>query len=193
MSWTLQDFRDAVREDLGEEVGKLVNNPEIDRWVNQAKDLLGVHAALSTDLSWDAGATTVDLPDDFLRVASFICSTEVPAHRVWGRTLVILSASGAPRAGSATLLYHGYFPAITGSAVSQLTDVANYACVSYALYRFFKRLASSRSDYRKYATLTGSNGVDLDELDGLSERHYADFEAVKGELEVPEPVAFYEG
>lgn len=191
---TLEEFRADFRSEVGD-AAQLAENPEIDRWFNAAQRKLGVYRPQTDTITWAAGATTVALPADFHHVEEFVPDDgtyALPAHRVWAGQLAFNRA--ATSAGSGTLRYWATWPKVTGSQRSLLTQEADDVCLSYALYRFFKRLASSRSDYRRYSTITGSNGVDISELDALSERHYNDFTIGAQDLidSSPEIASFYD-
>lgn len=196
---TLSEFRDAFASEVGPEVAALARAQEIDRWFNAAQRALGVYREMTSDLAWLALASTVALPTDFVRPEQLLPDPDtgcVPSHRVWGDPKAILFVDPANvTAGSAKLFYWAAWPKITSGQPSLLPDVGDDACLSYALYRFYKRLASSRADYRKYSTVAAANGVDIEELDALSERHYNDFLAIREELQTrdDEPLTFWEG
>lgn len=168
------EFREAFRSEVGDDVFSMIRAEEVDRWVNRGQARLGYYRQLSTQLDWLAGAVSVPLPADFHHPERInAISSCLPAGDYWGAAYVFKTA--AYDAGEVTLLYWGDFPQITSNQDSLLPQLGDDGCLSYALYRFFKRLASSRSDFRRYATISNSNGVDIAELDSLSEKHLADF------------------
>lgn len=184
-------LRQAVREELGE-ANVLATDQEIERWLNDGQDRLTQLRPVITTLSWAQAATTVTLPTDYVRPDRLVKSTGfLPSYNFYGKQLVFNGDGGAADAGTATLFYWARWPEVTSSADSILDPIGDQACVSYACYRFFKKLASSRSDYRQYATVTGANGVDISELDALSERHYTDFTDARDELHEELPELFY--
>lgn len=189
----LNDFVDDFQGEVGDEVFTLFRSKDVERWLNRAQARLGVYRPMSASLSWNVGDTEILLPSDFREVESVTALTGscLPDYREWGGKLVVLAVDGAVSSGQARLLYKAYWPQITSAADSVLPDVGDDAVLSFALYRAYKKLASSRSDYRKYATMTGANGVDIGELDDLSERHLADFETGRDELTAHSSTFFY--
>lgn len=178
---TQDDFAAAFRSEVGD-AAALVRDPEIFRWFNAGQRALGTYREKNAGLTWALGATEVDLPTDFVR-PELLDGDDVPSYRIWGDPKKIIFREATYSAGTGTLYYYAAWPRVTGSQPSLLPDVGDDACLSYALYRFFKRVASSRSDYRKFATTVAANGVDISELDALSERHYNDFLASRDELQ----------
>jgi hypothetical protein len=171
-----EDFRDAFRSEVGDEVFSMIRPEEVDRWINRAQARLGYYLQKTADLSWQEGDVQIDLPTDFHHAEKWKATDGcLPNGEVWGGKYVFNSPAFLGGGGTATLLYYADPPAITSSSDSVLPQLGDDGCISYALYRFFKRLASSRSDYRRYATVSNSNGVDISELDSLSEKHLADF------------------
>lgn len=189
MSWTQSEFRQAFRDEVGD-AAQLIRDAQIDRWVNQAQARLGTYAQKTAAVTWTAGATSITVPADFRDVVEFVGDDAIPTHRVWGGGIDFTRP--AEWAGSAKLYYLGHWPRITTDTPSELPEEGNQACLSFALYRFFKRLASSRADYRRYSTITQANGVDIEELDDLSERHYNDFLDSRESMSVESPLPFFE-
>lgn len=191
MGLSLQDFRDSVRAELGPDVSQLLQDEEIDRWVNDGQTRLDHQRQQTAALAWTGGATEIVLPADFHRREDVLILTgSLPRYDIWGGKFTLRCA--AAEAGTATLRYWGTFPRITGSSDSLQSATGDNAILSYCLYRFYKRLASSRADFRKYAVLSNANGVDIAELDALSERHYNDFLDAREQLTVDEPASFFE-
>src|SRR4051812_38482799 len=183
MTWALDEFRRAFKDEVGE-VQQLARDSAIDRWVNEGQGRLRVYRQRDTPLSWAAGATSVTLPTDFHheeRVAPDYGVTLSP-YDVWNGVLRFRHPLDV-RAGTGVLFYWGNWPYITGSADSQLPELGDQACLSFALFRFFKRLASSRADYRRYAAIAQGNGVGVDDLATLAEQHYNDFTEARDALE----------
>lgn len=177
-----QDFIDAFAAEVGDEIVKMVEPVEILRWVNRAQTRLGIYLPRVTTIGWSGPGQVTTLPSDFHHPERLDFGAGSPvAHQWFGGSLVITDRLAV--AANATLYYWATFPKVTGASDSQLPDEGDDACVSYCLYRFFKRLASSRADYRRYATITAQNGVDISELDALSERHFNDFDDARNDLQ----------
>ena len=169
-----EDFRDAFKSEVGDDVYGMIRPEEVDRWINRGQARLGYQLQKSSALTWAAGDSQIALPTDFHHSEKWqVTDGCLPSGEFWGGNYVFVEL--AQDAGAATLLYWGDAPAITADQDSVLPQLGDDAALSYALYRFFKRLASSRADYRRYATISNSNGVDITELDSLSEKHLADF------------------
>jgi hypothetical protein len=170
-----EDFRDAFRSEVGDEVYALIRPEEVDRWVNRGQARLGYKLQKTAEVSWQQGDLQIAAPVDFHHFEKWnpVAPYCVPGGEFWGGNYVFSCV--AYEGGEAVLFYWGDPPAITSDADSVLPQLGDDGCLSYALYRFFKRLASSRSDFRRYATISNSNGVDIAELDSLSEKHLADF------------------
>lgn len=174
---TLAEFEAAFRDEIGPELTQMVKGPEIRRWLNRGQSRLSVYRPLRDILTWTAGTTYVAFPADYHHLEELVprgTTRELPRHRAFGEGIWFDEDQTIP-AGSATIWYWAHWPTIDGTTRSELPPVGDDALISYCLYRFFKRLASSRSDYRTYATILGQNAVDLSELDDLAERHLADF------------------
>jgi hypothetical protein len=93
--------------------------------------------------------------------------------------------------GSATLYYGSRYPDVDNNDVSTMPPEADEAVVSFILARFFGRLASSRADFKRYSTITGQNGLELQDFLNLSDEHQRDFEARRDALLVEGAVSFY--
>lgn len=179
---TLQDFIDAFAEEVGPDLAAMVSPSAIGRWVNRAQARLGIYRGLRATVTWSVGDSIVTLPTDFYKHEELHGDgvANLPNHRWWGGHLRFNDP--ATVAGTMTMDYYAMYPKITMSSDSALPDVGDDACVSYCLYRFYKRLASSRADYRRYATITATNGVDISELNQLSETHFSDFDDARQQL-----------
>lgn len=193
---SIDEFIENFRREIGQEISQLVQDPEIERWVNAGQSRLRFYQQKVADFTWLADATGFDLPSDFhhpeqLRV-DLDSDSAVPPGSYWAgeyRFDGVVSLGG-----SGQLYYFADFPRISGTQDSLLPDLGDDAVASYLLYRFWKRTASSRADYRRYSTLAQANGVDISELDALSERHLADFNDARDELaELSQnPAQFYQ-
>lgn len=193
MARSSAEFRDDVRSQLGLDLGALALDEDIDLWINRGKSRLGARLPKSQALTWLALDASVALPSDF-GLLSMIHptgnTTYVPAHRIWADTMVFYEPECVD-GGTATLYYFAEYPDITGEADSVMSAREDDACVSFALYRFFTRLASSRSDYRRYVTLTGANGVQPRDLLEIAAEHLVAFNESAGSIDLEAPVTYY--
>ena len=171
----------------------LIRDEQLDRWVNRGRVRLGIYDAKSVDLEWSSNATEVEFPEDYARFDRLIATpliAVIPQYTVLTRSLSFLDPERVG-AGSGTLYYGAFFPPISASVESTMPPLADEAVVSYALARFFRRIATTRSDFRRYTSITGQNGVDVADLIDLAERHDADCEAARADLVNAAPAAFY--
>lgn len=192
--WTVRDFRQAFKDEVGE-VQTLVRDAAVDRWANEAQARLRYYRQRDTAINWAAGASSVAVPTDFHHEEKIepdpgVC---VPSHYYWGTTIRFRYPEGVT-GGTGRLFYHANWPEINGQNPSLLPSLGDQACLSFCLYRFFKRLASSRADFRKYAAIAQSNGVGVDDLATLAEQHYSDFTESRDALldTIPEPSLYFE-
>lgn len=194
--WELSEFQDAFRAEVGDDLMELVRPSDVARWVNEGQAKLRFYRQQATDVTWADAAETLTVPADFHRVEKLVADEGycVPRYHEWGG--VRFDDPVNVTAGSGKLWYWANWPVITGSQASLLPEIGDQACLSYALYRLFKRLASSRADFRLYASLRQANGVTIDDLDALSERHLGDFEESRDVLvdeEVLKPEFYFGG
>ncbi len=193
MPATIDNLTDRVLEDVGASVGELVRRYEIQGWLNIGVGRLPALYRLSTSFSWLANDGSIVLPSDFVKLDRLTVSTgRLPAHTIWGGSLVFYDPATA--AGSGTLFYCGYFPGVSASVASSLPPAGEDAIVSYALFRFYRKLASSRADFRRYTAITGQAGLEVADLDAVSERYRQDFLDARAdleEIELSEPTGFY--
>jgi hypothetical protein len=189
---TIEEFRAAFTEEVGD-LSSLTDNDEIDRWVNEGRTRIGSFDEKTDTLSWSAAATSVDLPADCIRFVELVGDDAytLGGFKVWGKALVPTDPDGASAAGSGTVFYLAYFPAISSGNPSELSLEANRGLLSYALYRFFRKLSSNRLVYKRYATLVGANAVQIEDLQDEASRHYDDFLAAKDEQPLPGPGFFF--
>lgn len=188
---TAQDFIDSFGSEVGPELESLVDPHEVLRWVNRGQGRLGIYRPKVVPITWPSAATEIVLPADFHHAEKIRFACPAPQHEWFGASLQLTGDSVV--AGDGKLFYWAYYPKITGNQDSLLPDEGDDALISFSLYRFYKRLASSRADYRRYATITAQNGVDISELDALSERHFSDFDDARNDLQdaVHAPSAFF--
>lgn len=178
---TNQEFFDLFLEQVGDQISELVREPEVTRWGNAGMGRLPARYPLSVPIAWAAGDTEFLLPADFVKIESVRLDSgcALPSYQRWGQTLQFLDPAGA--AGSGTLFYYGLFPML-GSNYDPSPVVVD-AALGYALYRFYRRMASSRADFRRYTTITGQAGLDVSDLETVAEGHRQDFVDARLELE----------
>lgn len=194
MSATRADLRDYAKDELGSDLSSLISDTDFDRYINDAIKRLGYYIESSVLLTWDAGDTEVDLPADFVSAESLIGAETVSLpreRRIWGNTMYF-QVEGVDSSGSATLFYFADHPTLDADAdVTTLPGAADTALVAFVCYRAYKRIASSRADYRRYSTLVQANGVDVSELASISDQYYAEFLEAKEGLPLRQAATFY--
>jgi hypothetical protein len=188
----LEDFRAALTDELGD-AADLIRDEQLDRWVNRGRVRLGLLEAKAVDLTWNDNDSEVLFPDDFVRFDRLIATPTIaiiPQYTVLARSLSFFDPERVTT-GSGTLYYGASYEPVSGAVGSTMPAMADEAVVSYALARFFRRIATTRSDFRRYTTVTGQSGIDVADLIDLAERHDADFEAARADLVNAAPAAFY--
>lgn len=189
-------FRSEFSDEVGADLVALVDvtaGGDVDRWLSEGLRRLGWLLEQTASLTWNAGATSVALPADYYKVSDVVpaTGTRLPAYRVFGTVIRFLDPDGAEADGEATLYYHARHADIDDANPSTLPDEGNRALQAFLLYRFWKKLATNRSDYRRYATIAGQNAVDIDELTAMADRALDDFLSLQGALPLQEPVTFF--
>lgn len=163
-------------------------------WFNEGMARLLRRKPKSQDITWTALARSVALASDFVQLDKIVVDDAVTIEpwRVWGETLVLDDPLGATGAGTARVYYWGEWPemAAQGGQVSELNLSQDYACLYYALSRFYRKLSSNRGYYKRYSTLVGQNAVTMSDLQQEADRYYQDFLDARDDLE-PDPPAFF--
>lgn len=192
-SSTLAYLRNAVQETLGD-IDELIPAGFIDRAINEGQrrmqpDLLLEKSAVA---SIAIGAETFQLPSDLVRISRFRPDNGVaPLAEFHKHGTVIYFVAPLVRAFTGTLLYGASFPDITSDVNTQVPPAAADGLVSFALYKSYRRLASNRAEYRKFATIVG-NGVSMGDLEATAEAHLADWrDALASVVELEAPVSAY--
>lgn len=191
---TLEEIREAVRDEIGA-LYELIRDEQVDRWANRGQAQLALRVGTKITLSWADGAASVSLPADCVAVDRLVSMTTcLPEHvRIGGPvggSLAFLDPASVA-AGEADLYYQADLAKITGSSASLGSSLADEAIISYALSRFYRRVAGSRADYRRYSTITGQNGVDVADLEDLADAHFRDFVDARERLVGSDPATFY--
>lgn len=194
---TLAEMRTLVQDQLGAELTALYANIDdlCNAWLNEGLQRLDEHPQVLVDISWNAGDTEITTPAELAEIHE-ISRVDVPEGQLcptfalWAGQLRFRYPISF--GGSATIYARGAIPQLEADAdETGLPVKADYACVAFAQYRFFHRLATSRSDYRRYATLVSQAAVSTDDLLDLALQHRAEFDAVVGTFPGPEPVTYY--
>ena len=187
----LEDFREALRDELGD-AADLVRDEQLDRWVNRGRSRLGIFESTSATLTWDDEASSVALPSDFGRFDRLVdvAGANIPAYVVLAHTISFLDPRRV-RAGSAVLYYGALFTEVSADSPSTMPALADEASVNYAIGRFFRRIAATRADFRRYVAVTGQSGVDVQDLLDLAADHDRRFEEARSELVAASPSSFY--
>jgi hypothetical protein len=193
MSWSQADYGEAFDAETGE-ASVLVDRPIRILWYNEGQARLVRKKAAFVDVSWVKGAREIFTVGTFLQLDKIVWNTNtVPeAFRVWGDSLIIEDPVGAAGSGGARLYYWAEFaPMVVGTTATETTPTEDYACLYYALSRFYRRLASNRSIYTRYSTLLGQNAVSMGDLQQEYERYYQDFIDSREDVEPKPPAYFY--
>ena len=194
MSWSQADYAASFDAEAGEAAGLVDRDMRI-RWYNEGQARLVRKKASIFDLTWNAGDSITDSIPGFLQLDKIVWLTDVvpQSFRVWGDSLIIESSEGATATGAATIYYWAEFsPMEPGTDATETTQTEDFACLYYALARFYRRLASSRSIYTRYSTLLGQNAVSMADLQQEYERYYQDFIDSREDVEPKPPAYFYE-
>lgn len=191
---TLEQFRQSVEDELGD-VYELIRDGEVDRWVNRGRAQLGMRNQRRVIITWADGALSVVFPDGCVNPIRLVSTTgSVPPHTFTdladGCTMEFLDPSNVI-AGQADLYYEEELPEVTSESPSGAPALADEAAISYALSRFFRRVAATRADFRRYVTITGQNGVDVQDLEALSDAHFRDFLDARERLAGTVSATFY--
>ena len=193
MAYSQAELVERFHLELGNNLEPLLEPATLYRWMNDGKNRLGARYPRTWSAAWTVGVTGFDLPPDFYRIDHLTptSSTRMPSYRIFGRLVRFQDPDGARSAGSASLDYWALYPDITESSDFIGEDGEAYALVSYMLHRFYIWLASSRTDFRRYSTITGQNGVRFEDLADVANSHLVDFRE-SGSIEIlSDPLTYY--
>jgi hypothetical protein len=190
--YTQAEIKAAFDEEAGD-VAVLATIGEVTRWFNDGQARLGWYRRDTADLTWTLGASVIQIPTPMAGIDHLLYPDgNVEERWVEGvQCLQIIDYEGATSAGSARIIFRAYWPDVTSSAASLLPRMGDAACISYALYRFYRKLVSNRSFYQRYATLAGTNRVDVTDLSDIADDHYRDFNDLRQELPVEPASTFF--
>ncbi len=196
MSWTEVAFVEAFDSEAAA-VASLANSTEKIQWFNEGQARLGFYKPIVSDITWLAADRTVALPAGFVSLDKIVAGDGFRPQpwRVFGSNLVMDDPEGASEAGGARIYYWGDFTQMVLSSleVTELTRAQDYACMYYALSRFYKQLSSNRAYYKRYATLVGQNAVTQTDLAQEADRYYQDFIDSRDDFKPLPPAFAYEG
>lgn len=194
MAWSDDDYITSFDAEAGE-IASLATSALKILWFNEGQTRLLRRRARYEDVTWVEGDREIPLPGDFVqldRVVVDFGTSHLP-WKVWGTELVLDDEQGALRDGSARVFYWAEFePMTTATTATELSLSQDYACLYYALSRFYRRLSSNRAYYKRYATLVGQNAVTMTDLQQEADRYYQDFLEARQDLEPEAPSFFYD-
>lgn len=182
MSASLEYFVTTLRDQLGD-VYDLTRDEQVGRWINRGRARLGLLQSMQATLSWTNGDASVALPADCVRVDRIVPESPscLPPHLLRTSSIAFLTPASVT-AGSAVLYYGAEYADVDGATDSTMPSLADEAAISFVLARFFQRLASNRSLYQRYVTVTGQSGIEVQDLVDLSVQHDGEFAELRAEL-----------
>lgn len=195
MAWSQATLVTNFDAEAGD-IATLASTAQKTLWFNEGMHRLGMfRPRVSATLTWSAGDTSEALPSDFAQIERLVYDSAVVPQEwvVFDLALRIHDPDGASSDGTATLYYWAYFPDVSGSQDSLLSPEQDIACLYYSLYRFYRRLASNRNYYKRYATMVGANAVQVQDLQAEADRYYQDYLDSRGDQVPKPPVGFYRG
>jgi len=196
MAWTPTQY-EAQFDALASGSVSLATQAEKILWFNDAQTRLLRLYPKRTALTWIAAATSVALPSDFVSLERMVLNegTDYERFRVFGTSLYIDDVDGITSAGGMDLYYWATWPdmVVAGPVSSSLPKSLDYACLYFAMSRFYAKLASNRAYYKRYATMVGANSVQMADLQAESDRYYGMFLDARDDLTPLEPALFFAG
>jgi len=194
MSWSRADYEAAFDAEAGDAASLADQSVRI-LWYNEGQARLLRKKASNVDVTWAKAAREVPTVAMFLQLDKIVWNdgTTPESFRVWGESLILDDPKGTSAAGGARLYYWSEFtPMDVSTSATETTPTEDFACLYYALSRFYRRLASNRSIYTRYSTLLGQNAVSMGDLQQEYERYYQDFIDSREDVEPKPPAYFYE-
>lgn len=194
MPSTERELLDRFFDGIGRDIAELAREPEVLAWINEGIERLPARYPKAAAITWTAAASSVALPSDLVRFVRLDVNSGSyrQQYSVWGSALRFFDPLTA--SGSGTVFYFARFPRVTATEPSVVPALGEQAAIFYAQYRFFRKLAGSRADFRRYSTITGQSGLDVSDLDAVAERYHQDFLEARSEFEdtdLAEPATFY--
>jgi hypothetical protein len=194
MTTTRKNIRDRVNMYL-DDIASLFEKAELDAWMDEGLRRLSpvLLAEKDRQVQVAAGVDSVSLPDDCVYVLRVYAEIELPSWREHGGELHFSEVVNEGAATTVTVEYLGGWDAMAAddAASCPLADWQADVLVFYTVARAFRRLATNRADYRRYATVM-NNQVDLEDIERLAATWQADFEAARLEARTRRQL-LYEG
>ena len=190
----LDELLDEFEDEVGTELMGMTSPEEVTRWLNKGQRRLGWKVDAEASVTWAAAATEVDLPADCYRPFRLVpnSDTVIPAHKIRQTSIrFLVDEDGVSDAGTAKLIYEADYPAITDAAASELSVHGDDAIVAFALYRFFRKLATNRANYQRYSVTQGVNAVSVDDLVNVMNQHLDEFLSVQQDDPPAEATTFF--
>jgi hypothetical protein len=188
-------LRDYVRDELGPDLGSpdFISDQDIDRYLNDGLQRIQYYRERVADVTWAVNDESIPFPEDYICDATFVVDSgkSVPTGRIWANALHFDYSGGATSAGSARLFYCASWPVLSDEQGSLLPGSGNVALVAFACYRAFKRIASSRAEYRRYSTISQANAVSIDDLAQISDVYFGEFQEAVNSLPVSSSSTFF--
>jgi len=147
----------------------------------QAWMLPDVTTKRAATLSFLDQAVSVPVPSDYVRMLELWATdgTPIPPYVELDGMLRFTGDPTAVQGGSFVLSYEGSFPLMDATHPCLLPDPGNEGLVAFGTWRVLERVLSSRDDYRRYATQTGSNAVSPQDMQQLADLYQQRFAAVR--------------
>lgn len=193
--FTDTEYLDAFDASIGANLTSLTSTAEKLRWFNAGQARLRTFSPASDTITWTEGDVAIALPSDFRRLDQLVYDENADPQQFVqrGKSLFVYDADGATADGGATIYYDGDWPALTAADDSQGTAIHDETCLSFALSRFYQKLASDRSVYTRYANLVGANAVGIEDLVAQANQHYQDFLDARDDIDPEPPVSHTPG
>jgi len=191
--WSDDTYITAFDAEAGD-IASLATSAQKIIWFNEGQARLTRLKPSFEDVVWAADDRDVPLPSDFVRLDKIVpdADSSLEPWRVWGSSLVLDDPDGASYDGSARVYYWADWSEMTTSTTAtELTLAQDYACLYYALSRFYRKLSSNRAYYKRYATLVAQNAVSMTDLQQEADRYYQDFLESREDLVPDPPASFY--
>jgi hypothetical protein len=174
----------AFSDLVGTDLAAMADATQVARWFNEGQQRLAWFRNEIETVTWVDGDVTAAFTEIRPGVEEILYPDAATETR-WEATtsgLIIRDYEGADGAGTAKVIVHAYWPDVDSTNPSELPGIGDSACTSYALHRFFRKLVSDRSYFKRYATMAGQNAVNVDDLAQTSDDHYRDFLDLRTDL-----------
>lgn len=190
----LTDFliQQAFTQEAGD-ASSLADATEIRRWWNEGQQRLLRYLESEDDISWSAGDLEVTMDTRIVAIDRLDYDLGVARQnfRLFGYNLIVDNPLGATADGTARLYYWATRDPLVDGGTSVGSELEDYACIYYALHRFYRKLVSNRVHYARYSTLLGANAIAVGDLQAESDRLLQDFTDARSELPPLQPASFH--